>query len=196
MCTHLQETGHWDTGMSVARDECLFGCCHVCQEQLCWIDVAIWHLFFPHIIHRCTWLTYIALPKIAFFSNCHLMKITSEVRIQKAEIALQWLFRQKGGIGELNFLAIAGIQERLNQIMWRLGSTCLSHHTCITRLKVKAMFQTYNWFGTEFHIFGEFKINTDDRQHIKAPHIQSASVHAQSHHATSSLWSLRTDGCR
>lgn len=53
-------------------------------------------------------------------------------------------------------------------------------------MEVKALFQAYNWFGTEFQIFGEFKINTDDRQHIKAPHMLNASVHAFEHSATPS----------
>lgn len=102
MCTHLQETGHWDGVVSVAHDECFFSCCHVCQEQLCWIDVAIWHLFFPPaIIHTCTWLTYIALPKIRFcyffYLNCHRMRITREVSVLEDEIVLQWPFGQKTG---------------------------------------------------------------------------------------------------
>lgn len=89
MCTHLQETGQRDNVVSVAHDECFFGCCHVCQEQLCWIDVAIWHLCFFSRYSYVHLTDLYSFAKNNYFFNCHRMKFTSEVSILKAEIVLQ-----------------------------------------------------------------------------------------------------------
>lgn len=82
---------------------------------------------FSHIIHTCTWLTYIALPKITIFFNCHRMKFTSEVSILKAEILLQWLFSQKRGKSGVTFFGRSRDRRAIKSDHVKVGAWLRPH---------------------------------------------------------------------